>query len=114
MPIVPEEDAIGVISVQSTREGGRFGEADVRLLSTIAASVGVAIRNAQLYEETRRRGDEMAALAEVGRELSTAVDLAACVERIAERAQASARGRHERGLPGGTGEQEFSRHRGAR
>ena len=86
VPIVPEEDAIGVISVQSTREGGRFGEADVRLLSTIAASLGVAIRNAQLYEETGRRGREMAALAEVGRELSTAVDLAAVLERIARQA----------------------------
>jgi PAS domain S-box-containing protein len=87
VPIVPEDDAIGVISVQSTRQEGRFGEADVRLLSTIAASVGVALRNAQLYAETRRRGDEMAALAEVGRELSSAVDLAGVLERVAERAK---------------------------
>jgi PAS domain S-box-containing protein len=87
VPIMPGKEAIGVISVQSTKQEGRFGEADVRLLSTIAASVGVAIQNAQLYEEMRRRGDEMAALAEVGRELSSTPDLAGVLERIAERAR---------------------------
>jgi len=86
VPIVARDKAIGVISVQSTKQEGRFGEADAHLLSTIAANVGIAIQNAQLYEETRRRGDEMAALAEVGRELSTAVDLAAVLDRVAERA----------------------------
>jgi len=87
VPIVVGDEAIGVISVQSTQQEGRFGEADAHLLATIAANVGIAIRNAQLYEESRRRGDEMAALAEVGRELSTAVELAAVLERIAERAR---------------------------
>jgi PAS domain S-box-containing protein len=87
VPIVAGDEAIGVVSVQSTKQDGRFGEADVRLLSTIAAGVGVAIQNARLYQETSRRADEMAALASVGRELSTAVDMARVVERIAERAK---------------------------
>jgi PAS domain S-box-containing protein len=86
VPIVVRDKAIGVISVQSTKQEGRFGEADAHLLSTIAANVGIAIRNAHLYEETRRRGDEMAALAEVGRELSAASDLAAVLDHVAERA----------------------------
>ena len=86
VPIAVGDKAIGVISVQSTKQEGRFGEGDAHLLSTIAANVGVAIRNAQLYEETRRRGDEMAALAEVGRELSTAADLAAVLDYVAKRA----------------------------
>jgi PAS domain S-box-containing protein len=86
VPIAVGDKAIGVISVQSTKQEGRFGEPDAHLLSTIAANVGVAIRNAQLYEETRRRGDEMAALAEVGRELSTAADLAAVLDYVAKRA----------------------------
>ncbi len=86
VPMVVGDQAIGVISVQSTKQEGRFDEADVHLLSTIAANVGIAIRNAQLYEETRRRGDEMAALAEVGRELSAASDLAAVLDYVAERA----------------------------
>jgi PAS domain S-box-containing protein len=53
VPIVIGEKAIGVISVQSTREEGRFGETDAGLLATIAANVGVAIQNARLFEAQR-------------------------------------------------------------
>ena len=54
MPILLGDEAIGVIAVQSTREEGRFGAADERLLATIGAGVGAAIQNARLYDETRR------------------------------------------------------------
>jgi PAS domain S-box-containing protein len=53
VPILVGDTAIGAISVQSTREEGRFGEADAGLLATIAASVGVAIQNARLFEAQR-------------------------------------------------------------
>ena len=43
------------ISVQSIDEEGRFGEADSRLLATIAANVGVAIQNARLFSEVERQ-----------------------------------------------------------
>ena len=53
-----------MISVQSTSKEGRFGEDDVRLLNTIAANVGAAIQNARLFQESQRRAEEMATLAE--------------------------------------------------
>ena len=56
VPIMAGDHAIGVISVQSTSQEGRFGDADARLLSTIAANVGVAVQNARLYGETRAPG----------------------------------------------------------
>ena len=87
VPIVTGDRAIGVLSVQSTSEEGRFGESDSRLLATIAANVGVAIQNAQLFQEARRRADEMAALADVAREVSATLDLAAVLEQMARRAQ---------------------------
>jgi GAF domain-containing protein/DNA-binding response OmpR family regulator len=86
VPIMSGDQAIGVISVQSTQQEGRFGEDDVRLLSTIAANVGVAIENARLFDETHRRAEEMAALADVGREISATLDPTAVLERIAEHA----------------------------
>src|SRR5262249_62205128 len=46
VPILIGSRAIGVISVQSIDEEGRFGEADRRLLPTIAANLGVALQNA--------------------------------------------------------------------
>jgi GAF domain-containing protein/CheY-like chemotaxis protein len=86
VPILVGDEAIGVISVQSTQQQGRFSEDDVRLLGTIAANVGVAIQNARLYDETHRRAEEMAALADVGREISATLDPMAVLERIAEHA----------------------------
>ncbi len=49
------KQAIGVISVQSTSQENAFGDDDLRLLSTIAANAGAAIRTAQLHTETQRR-----------------------------------------------------------
>ncbi len=51
VPIPSGGQVIGVISVQSTDQEGRFTEADQRLLSTIASAVGVAFHNARLFEE---------------------------------------------------------------
>src|SRR3990172_1224999 len=87
VPIVAADEAIGVISVQSTTESGRFGEADQRLLGTLAANVGVAIQNARLYRDAQRQAGEMSALAEVSAEISAMLDLGSVLERIAERAQ---------------------------
>jgi GAF domain-containing protein/CheY-like chemotaxis protein len=88
VPIMVGDEAIGVVSVQSIDEEGRFGESDARLLSTIAANVGTAIRNARLYREAQRRAREMAALAEMGREISATLDLEGLLERVVERAKA--------------------------
>jgi len=87
VPILTGDEAIGVISVQSTQQEGRFGESDLRLLSTIAANVGVAIQNARLYQETQRRAEEMATLAEIGNDIAATLDLEPVLERIAARAK---------------------------
>jgi PAS domain S-box-containing protein len=64
VPIVVGNTAIGVVSVQSTREEGRFGEADAGLLATIAANVGVAIQNARLFEAQRAAEQQYRGLVE--------------------------------------------------
>ena len=87
VPIIAGDAAIGVISVQSITEHGRFGEADQRLLATLAANVGVAIQNARLYRDAQRQAAEMAALAEVAAEISAMLDLGSVLLRITERAQ---------------------------
>ncbi len=83
VPILAGKEAIGVISVQSTAHEGRFNEGDLRLLTTLSSNVGVAIEKARLYEESQRRSLEMAAIAEVGREISSTLDLQTVLERIA-------------------------------
>ncbi|MDB5231293.1 MAG: hypothetical protein JWN76_2098 [Chitinophagaceae bacterium] len=54
VPIPVGDEIIGVLSVQSTEHENRFNESDLRLLSTIAASVGVALNNATLFEDVKQ------------------------------------------------------------
>ncbi|HET8754300.1 MAG TPA: GAF domain-containing protein [Salinimicrobium sp.] len=51
VPIIVGEEAIGVISVQSTERKNRFSENDLRLLNTVAANVGIAMQNAEAYQK---------------------------------------------------------------
>jgi PAS domain S-box-containing protein len=86
VPIISNKQAIGVISVQSVEQEGLFDEDDMRLLTTLASNVGVAIEKARLLDETQRRARESAAIAEVGREISATLDLSTVLERIAAHA----------------------------
>jgi PAS domain S-box-containing protein len=62
VPILVGSKAIGVVSVQSIEEEGRFDEADSRLLATIAANVGVAIQNARLFTQVERQREYLESL----------------------------------------------------
>jgi len=54
VPIPVGDENIGVLSIQSTEHENRFNENDLRLLSTIASSVGVALNNASLFEDVKQ------------------------------------------------------------
>ncbi len=59
VPILAGDEALGVISVQSTESENRFDEDDLRLLSTIAANVGVALGNAEAYRTLEKTLGEL-------------------------------------------------------
>jgi GAF domain-containing protein/CheY-like chemotaxis protein len=86
VPILIGEDARGVISLGAHHENA-FSDDDVRLLSTLANSMSVALENARLFDETQRRSRETAALAEVGRDISSTLDLSTVMDRIARHAK---------------------------
>ncbi|MCU7549605.1 GAF domain-containing protein [Chitinophagaceae bacterium LB-8] len=54
VPVPVGDEIIGVLSVQSTQQENWFNEKDQRLLNTIAAHVGVALRKARLFEEVKQ------------------------------------------------------------
>lgn len=64
VPIMAGEQSIGVISVQSKEQSNRFSESDQRLLTTIAANVGVAMQNAESYEKLRSALNDLKAAQE--------------------------------------------------
>ena len=87
VPIIGADGVIGTIAMEDYETEDAFGEAQVRLLTTVAASMGVALENARLFEERQRRAKETAALAEVGRDISSTLELATVMDRIARHAK---------------------------
>ena len=59
VPIFAGEEILGVLSVQSTEKENVFTEDDMRLLGTIAAHVGIAINNANAYEELNKTLEDL-------------------------------------------------------
>jgi signal transduction histidine kinase/DNA-binding response OmpR family regulator len=59
VPIVGSERALGVIALQDHEREHAFGPHEVRLLENVAASMGLALENARLMDETRRHDREM-------------------------------------------------------
>ncbi len=53
-PLMVGDQVTGSISVQNIQRENAFGEADVRLLSTLAASMSVAIENARLFADAQQ------------------------------------------------------------
>jgi len=85
--ITAGDRVLGALSVEDLKRQNAYGESEVRLLQTVAASMGVALENARLFDETQRREREANALAEVGRDLSSTLDLASVMDRIAAHAK---------------------------
>jgi signal transduction histidine kinase/CheY-like chemotaxis protein len=92
VPIIVGEQVIGVVDVQSFRCNA-FDDSHVRLLTTLASSMGVALENARLYVEADRRASQMATLAEAGREIAASRDLPAIMANITRQAHDVCRAR---------------------
>ena len=54
VPILVGEDVLGVIALESPHTNA-FADSTERLLATVAASMGVALKNARLFDQTKRR-----------------------------------------------------------
>jgi GAF domain-containing protein len=71
VPITAGDMCLGVISVQSTQTEGLYDADDERLLSTIAANVGVALQNVRLFNETQEALGHQTATADILRVISS-------------------------------------------
>ena len=91
----------GPILLEDHQREHAYGPAEVRLLQTVASSMGVALEAARLFDETQRRTRESAALAEVGRDISSTLDLPTVMNRIAHHAKELLAARPQRDLPAG-------------
>lgn len=69
VPVRIRDEAFGNLYLTEKRDGGQFDEEDETVVTALAAAAGVAIENARLYEEARRRQRWLQASDEVTRRL---------------------------------------------
>ena len=90
-PIPAGSRVIGVIGLESLQPDA-FTEADERLLNTLSASLGVALENARLFDETKhllaqtdQRAAELAVINEIGSALAQQLEFQSIVDLVGER-----------------------------
>lgn len=73
-PLKAEGEVNGILVV-ATKTERHFTPADEEFLKAVGGQLGMAIRNAVLFERSQRRNRELAALARVGKAVSSSLDL---------------------------------------
>ncbi len=99
VPIAGANRVIGVLGLESVEEHA-YTKGDERLLSTLAASMGVALENARLFDETKRlltetneRAAELSRSSTRSRRgLAEQLDFHAIVQLVGERIRADLQG----------------------
>jgi len=86
VPLMWGEQAIGVLNINEIGKPRKFTEEEIHLLSLFANQAAVAIQNARLHEETRRREAQLAALHHVALEIASELDLTVLLKTVAQRA----------------------------
>jgi GAF domain-containing protein len=75
VPLKIKGRVIGVLNASKTGVESPFDDHDLGLLSILASQVAIAIENSRIHEATRYRTNQLAALNELGRVLTSTLDL---------------------------------------
>ena len=89
VPLVVGGRSTGVISLQNLDREHAFSESDVRLLTTLAGSLSVALENARLFEETRQHAAELAIVNDVGQAIAEQLRLDVLIQRLGDQLRAA-------------------------
>jgi sigma-B regulation protein RsbU (phosphoserine phosphatase) len=83
VPLVHQQRVLGALNLLSL-ERDAFSPADVDVVMQFASHVAVALVNARLFERERRDAETFELLAEIGREVSSILELEELLARIAQ------------------------------
>ncbi len=87
VPVLVGQRLIAYFVIESHVSYDAFDRARIALAMTIGASLGLALESARLFEDIQRRSREASALADVGRDLSSSLELSTVMDRIAGHAR---------------------------
>jgi GAF domain-containing protein len=85
VPMLKENEVVGVIAIYR-QEVSSFTDKQVELVSNFAKQAVIAIENTRLFDEVQARNRDLTALSEVGRAVSSTLDLKRVLKTIVERA----------------------------
>jgi signal transduction histidine kinase len=89
VPMLRDGSPIGAIAIgRRELEGAArpFSDRDIELVTTFADQAVIAIENTRLFEEVQSRNRDLSALGEVGRAVSSTLDLKVVLKTIVDRA----------------------------
>ena len=94
VPVISSDRVLGNISMENYERENAFGESELRLLTTIAASLGTALENARLFDETQRllkitgeRNAELAIINSVQAALAAKLEMQAIYDAVGNKIQ---------------------------
>ena len=94
VPILGSDRVLGHITTENYERENAYTEADIRLLTTVASSMGVALENARLFAETQRllketeqRAAELAIINSVQEALASKLDMQAIYDLVGDKIQ---------------------------
>src|SRR5687767_6112999 len=92
VPIISSDRVLGNIGIDNFERENAFGESELRLLTTIAASLGTALENARLFDETQRllketeqRAAELAIINSVQEGLASNLEIQAIYDLVGDK-----------------------------
>ena len=85
MPILIGDQPRGVISVQNSEREHAYSDSDMRLLTTLASSMSVALESARLFAETEQRAAELAIINSVQQGLASKLDIQASYDLVGDK-----------------------------
>ncbi len=81
VPIILGNEVQGIINIQNIRPHA-YTPDDLRFLTTVASQAAIAISNARLFSERERRLREITVLKDIGRAISSTLDLQLVLDRL--------------------------------
>jgi signal transduction protein with GAF and PtsI domain len=92
VPIISSDKVLGIIAMEDYQRENAYGESEVQLLTTIAASLGGALEKARLFDQTQRllketeqRNAELAIINSVQEGLASKLEVQSIYELIGEK-----------------------------
>ncbi len=81
-PILTRDQLSGLLAVWRVGIGQEFSESELAFLESLAQQASIAVENARLFEETKRRSEELASLNEIISAASQTLDMKTILETV--------------------------------